>query len=169
MRKRSMPRRPVAFEPHESHRRYARPVAGALFAVGIVYLVGTLVDLGTLWLLQRQSGMEWEFVAVTSTADALPRFIFAVAALYLAFYVGGSRVTWLYRSMSIGLLALGVIAIGLGALSGTNYLALARVVNPEAEPLLRSSVIKTLALCTLYAVVLIPVGISGLHARRSKK
>lgn len=164
-----MAQRPVSFDPFGSRRHHAKPVAGVLFAVGIVYLVGTLVDLGTLWFLQRRSGMEWEFVAVTSTVEALPRLVFAVAALYLAFHFGQIRAPWLYRLMALGLLVLGIAAIGLATLSGMNYLALARLVDAETIPLLKSSVIKTLLLCSLYAVVLIPVGISGLHVGRSKR
>ena len=65
----------------------AGPTSAAVMVAGLVYFVGSLIDLGILWLGQRQAGLQWEFVAITNTADAMPRLILALALLYLGVHL----------------------------------------------------------------------------------
>lgn len=127
---------------------------------GLVYLVGSLVDLGVLWFLQRQPGLQWEFVAVTNTANAFPRLILAVGLIYGALAFSASEMVVLYKLMAVFLVALGVVSAIVGGLTVLNYLSLSDATTGATG--LRSSTVKTLALCTMYFVLLVPVGIMGL-------
>ncbi|MEQ9400450.1 MAG: hypothetical protein RJQ04_14905 [Longimicrobiales bacterium] len=139
---------------------YGPHAARALGVAGLVYLVGSLVDLGVLWFLQRQPGLQWEFVAVTNTANAFPRLILAVGLIYGALAFSASEMAVLYKLMAVFVVGLGVVAAMLGALTLLNYLSLSAATSAAAT--LRSTTVKTLVLCGLYFVLLVPVGVMGL-------
>ncbi len=149
-----------------AQRSVSSPAAWIFLGVGAAFFLGTLMDLGTLWLAQRQEGLQWEYVAVTRTVEAFPRLILAMGFLYLAAYLKGTRSTAVLRTLAVVVLLLAVVAGGLAALVGTNYLSLVRGVNPEAMVMFKSTALKSGVLSVLYALVLLPAGISGLRRAR---
>ena len=133
-------------------------------AVGLLYLLGSLVDLGTLWGLQRQPGPNWEFVAIGSTLDALPRFGLAFGLLMLGSWAGGSGGTIL-RICGAGLLLVGAAAGVLGVLLVTDYLAIVAGGVPEpAAVMARASTIKGAAIGGLGLILFVTAGIVSVRS-----
>ena len=147
---------------------FSRPVSRAAFAAGLIYLVGSVTDLGILWLAQRQPGVQWEFVAITNTVEAWPRMVLAIGLLYAALYFAGSMSVVAYRVLGAGLLGLGIVALALGGLMVLNYLQVSGNLQGDAAGLIRSSVLKTELLCALYVVTLGPIGGLGLRGFSAK-
>lgn len=133
---------------------------------GVVYLVAIIVDLGILWLGQRQEGPNFVFVALNRTAEAFPRFILASALIYTGLALTRTASLALYRAMAAWVLALGTMALVVVTLTGLNYMNMASAVAPEAKLVFRSAVVKTGGLGALYVLFLIPLGILGLRTRR---
>jgi len=147
----------------------AGPTSAAVMVAGLVYFVGSLIDLGILWLGQRQAGLQWEFVAITNTADAMPRLILALALLYLGVHLRGSGNGPMAKVLPSLMLLLGLVAVALGGLMTLNYFQLSGTVEGEAVALLRTSVIKTVSLCALYSVTLLPLSIRGIISKPSSR
>lgn len=131
--------------------------------MAVVYFVGSLVDLGVLWFLQRQPGVQWEFVAVTNTVAALPGLMLAVALLYAAASFGSWSSAGLERALAALLLVLGLASAGLAGLAVLNYLSVVGAGSGPSGELIRATMMKTLGLCGLYFVLLVPAGIVGLR------
>jgi hypothetical protein len=146
---------------------FRRHASWGLSAAGWIFLLGTVLDLGILWVFQRQEGAQFEFTALASTAEGLPRIVLAVALLYAGLYVGGS--TSLIAFRLLGLLLIGVALLGavVGALMLTDYFVLRRDVTAEALWIFRSTTVKTLALCAMYVMILVPVGALGMRRPRT--
>jgi hypothetical protein len=152
-----------------AERERASLAAVGVFAAGFVMLVGSLLDVGILWVLQRQSNPQWEYVAVANTMEAVPRLVLGLGLLYAAAYLGGVASLWIYRVLAVFLVLLGLFSMACGALILSSYLALAKVVtDPEGHLVLRSVAIKALGLSSLYVAVLIPVGIWGMRRPRQR-
>lgn len=147
---------------HDLTGTAGRFVAGA----GLVYLVAIVIDLGILWLGQRQDGPNFMFVALTRTAEAFPRFILGTALVYAGLALTRSASLALYRALAAWVLVLGTVALILVALTAMNYLGMSSAVIPEAQDVFRSAVIKTGGLGLLYVMFLIPLGILGFRTRR---
>ena len=145
----------------------AMPVSRVFLALGVIYLVGTLVDLGILWFGQRQAGLQWEFVALTNTVEAWPRLVLGLGMMYLGVYIGDVRAQWPYRVLSGSVLLLGVGALALGGLMALNYLQVRDGMPAESASIVNSSVLKTGILCGLYVLLLIPSGVMGLFGLKS--
>lgn len=143
--------------------RFGRHASTAFWAGGLVLLAGGLLDLGTLWIAQRQETLQWEFVAVSRTTEAVPRIVLALALCHGALYLRRSDTLWAYRALAAGLLVLGVAGLVLGGLTFTQYVALSGAIDPGGIAPFRSSAIKTGALSALYALVLLPAGVIGLR------
>lgn len=145
---------------------FHRHAAYALGAAGAVFLTGTLIDLGILWVLQRQALPQWEFTAVASTAEALPRLTLALGLLAGALFVGRSTSLAAYRAVAAGMVAVALASAALCALMIMDYFALVRMINPEALGIFRSSAFKAVALSGLQLAVLLPLGLLGLRRPR---
>jgi hypothetical protein len=133
-----------------------------LVAAAIPFIVGSLVDVLILWIFQRQPAAEWEFTALISTAEGLPRIALGLAFAYLAMLVRGSTSLIGYRLLALGLVAIGIAGAMIGSLMVTDYFILRASVAPEASMVFRSAVLKTIVLCGLYVFVLLPMGVLGL-------
>lgn len=133
---------------------------------GVLYLIAILVDLGILWIGQNQDSVNFEFVALTRTADAFPRFILATALIYAGLWIVKSDSLGAFRALSAWVLLLGVAAMVVVGLTTLNYLTLASTITPEAKAVFRTAVVKTGGLGTLYVLFLIPLGILGFRTRR---
>jgi hypothetical protein len=150
-----------------SHARVQ--AARVLYGIGLIFLVGTIIDLAVLWIGQRQPSPQWEFVAIANTAEAFPRIGIAVAMTYLGLWIGGAPQAWVYRSLGAILMVLALVNLGLGAMLAMDYIALAGGVTGEAAALLKSTTFKTVALCGLYGVVCFTLGILGIRTAESRK
>lgn len=147
---------------HDLSGTAGRFVAGA----GIVYLIAIVIDLGILWLGQRQDGPNFMFVALTRTAEAFPRFILGTALVYAGVALIKTASLTLYRALAGWVLVLGTVAAVLLAATAVNYLGMSSAVLPEAQDVFRASVVKTGGLSALYTLFLIPLGILGFRTRR---
>ena len=142
-------------------------VAGRFVAWGgVVYTIAIIVDLGVLWFGQNQGTANFEFVALTRTAEAFPRFILATALIYAGLWIIRSDSLGVFRLLSGWVLFLGAAALVVVGLTVLNYLTLASTVTPEAKQLFRAAVVKTGGLGALYVMFLIPLGILGFRTRR---
>jgi hypothetical protein len=155
-------RAPVPADAFRKHAGLGFAAAAALF------FVGSVIDLVVLWVLQRQSQPEWEFIAITRTVDAYPRFVLAIALLFGALYLSQSTSLLWYRLGAAAMLTLGVAAVFLGILMVMNYFALASLAAGQTDALamLRSSAFKAVSLSGIFALLLIPLGAMGLRRPR---
>lgn len=138
----------------------------ALWVAGLVYLLGSLLDLGILWIGQNAGNAQFEFVALTRTVEGFPRLFVATALIYGGLYIGGSDALWAYRLLAVWLLVLGLAALAVLALTGLNYASISGSVTEEGRPLFRTTVIKTGGLSLLYVVSLLPLGFLGFSTRK---
>lgn len=150
--------RKAPFGPHSGR---------ALAVAGLITLIGSLVDLGVLWVMQRQPGIQWEFVAITRTAEAWPRLVLAVGLVYGGAHLAEVTSGLIYKSLAVVLVALGFGGLLLGAILMLNYLSVEGAASGAAGELVRSAVVKTLLLCALYVVLLVPTGVMGLKSPRT--
>lgn len=142
-------------------------VAGRFVAWGgVLYLVAIMVDLAVLWIGQNQGGPNFEFVALTRTSEAFPRFILATALIYTGLWILRSDSLQVFRMMAAWVTFLGIAATVVVGLVILNYLTMASTVTPEANEIFRSAVIKAGGLGALYVLFLIPLGILGFRTRR---
>lgn len=136
-------------------------------AAGTVLLTGSVVDLGILWLLQRQDSPQWEYVAIANTLEAVPLVLIGLALLYAALAFRRVEGMLGYRLLAGAMLLLGLTGAALAALVVTSYLAIVRVVQqPEAVLMLQSVALKSVVLGGLYFLVLTPLGALGLRRPR---
>jgi hypothetical protein len=145
---------------------FHRPAAAVLSVAGLIFIIGSMVDVALLWSVQRQPNPQWEFQALATTAEGLPRIVLGVALVFAAMYVRGSTSLLKYRLFGLLLLGMGLMGIAIAGLMVTDFFALRSQVNPEARWLFRSTVLKTLLLSGMYVVFLIPAGV--LCLRRPK-
>ena len=138
----------------------------ALWVAGLVYLLGSLLDLAVLWFGQNAGNVQFQFVALTRTAEGFPRLFVATALIYGGLYLGGSRALWAYRLLATWLLVLGMVALMVLALVGLNYPTISGAVTDEGRPLFRTTVLKTGGLSLLYVVSLLPLGFLGFSTRK---
>jgi hypothetical protein len=141
--------------------------ARGTLAIGIIMLVGTVIDIGILWLFQRQPVPQWEYVAITSTLEGFPRFLIAIGFFYAAFHFRATVSIVPYRVVASLLIVLGLAAAILGGMMVINYQALSEFAQqPELHLALRSVAIKALTLSALYVAVLLPFGVWALRRPR---
>ncbi|HEX9728994.1 MAG TPA: hypothetical protein VGA37_10860 [Gemmatimonadales bacterium] len=142
-------------------------VALGCWAAAALFGLGTTIDSGVLWLAQHQPTVEWEFVALTRSIDAVPRAVLSVALVYAALFFGGRSSMLGYRLVAAALLLIGTISAALGAMLVMDYFIIVDSVAPDAVAVFRSTVFKALALVTMYVAVLFPLGLLGLRRPRS--
>lgn len=139
-----------------------------MWAVGGLFMIGSLIDLAVLWLLQRQESPQWEYVAVANTLEALPRFGLAVAFFFAALHFRRSTSMGMYRVVGALMVVLGLFAAVLGVIAVTDYYVLAEFAQgPDALGALQSTSAKAVALSALYFWTLVPLGV--LAARRPRE
>ncbi len=150
--------------------RLGRQAAYVLWAAAGLFLIGSAIDLGVLWILQRQPTTGWEFVALQNTLEAFPRFMLGFAFLSVALYLGRPRPETGLRLLGATMLVLAVTAAALGALVAMDYLVLARMVDPRvplAARVLKIAALKAVALSGADTLVLGVFGVLGI--RRLKR
>lgn len=144
---------------------FASRCSYAMWASGAVFFIGSALDLLILWFFQRQSQPQWEFVAISNTVDALPRFAIAIAFFYLALHLRRSAALGGYRAVGFLSLLLGLGGATLTALIITDYFALAAIARaqPQAMHMLKSLTLKTGALGILFFLIFTPLGFQSMR------
>lgn len=164
---RSEPDRTPVSKPAAESTNLEGHAAVGLWAASLLLLIGTAVDLGTLWLLQRQDLPTWEFVAIGNTIDAYPRIVLGFGLLFPAVHFQRWGSVAVYRVLSTGLLLLGLAALGLGLLEFTDYLALRPQAGEQAFAVLRSTTLKAVTLSGAFFVILTALSIVGWRRPRA--
>jgi hypothetical protein len=147
----------------------SRHGARVFAAASLVLVLGVVLDLFTLWVLQRQETPQWEFVALTTTTNAFPLLLISLVFLYGALALSRSSSVRAYRVAAIVGLLFGLIALGVGFLVGTNYLALNREASGAAGPaviLFKSQALKAGVVSAMFGGLMLVVGLLGLRAPR---
>ena len=134
-------------------------------AAGAVLLVGVLIDLFTLWGLQRQDTIQWEFVALGTTTNSFPLLLLSVVLFYGALALRRTDSVTSYRLAAALVILLAAFGLTVGFLIGTNYLAVTRSATPsvQAAPIIKSMVVKAGGLCLVFGGVMAVVGVLGLR------
>lgn len=150
---------------------FTRHAARLSLVAGLILLVGVGIDLGTLWLLQRQSTVQWEFVALSTTTNAYPMLVLSALLFYGYLVLGQKQSLAGYRVVAALVLALGVMGLAVLLLIVTNYFALMKQggLQPEAIPFFRSVMIKSGGLSALFALCLLPLGVLGFRLPKATR
>ena len=144
---------------------------GALVAIGMYLALGSLIDVGVLWIGQRSPNVNWEFAALQSTAsEGFFNMTLAVALLFAGLGVRGSRSVAAFRTLSVFMLLLGIGAFAVGGLTVTNYYALVSVVGVDEAALatVQSAVVKSGLLSGGNFLLFMVLGILGLRIKPAK-
>jgi hypothetical protein len=139
-------------------------------AGGAILLIGALLDLFALWVLQRQSTVQWEFVALGTTTNSYPVLVISAALFYGALALKGSESLAGYRLAATYVVLLGLMGLTVGFLIGTNYLAVRRGANitAEAAPVFRGLLVKSGGTSLLFGLVMLVAGLLGFRRPRSR-
>lgn len=151
--------RPQIIEPKPSSRSVAGTDLGPITATlliggGLGILLATVLDLAVLWAVQRQATAQWEFTAVVTTLDHYSLLLIGLGAVLGGCYLRGVDRRWV--AVGVGLMALvGALgAVGLGLLLAKDFLAIRKVVEPDAVASFRAAVFKGLSLAGIYTLTL---------------
>jgi len=137
--------------------------ARALFATGIIFLLGSLADIMVLWVLQRQPDPQSEFTSLVLTIEGTPRIALAVALLVTGNYLRGTSSVVMQRFCALILLLLGLAGAVIGALVLTDFFVVRGSVDAEGQRVILSMALKGLTLSALHVLVLVPIGVLGLR------
>lgn len=152
--------RGVAANPDRLRQHAVR----GLWAAGGLLLLVTALDLIVLWGFQRQSTLQWEFVASTNSLEGLPRAALGLGFAYAALAVGETSSVMLYRVVAVMAILIALVAAGLGLLVATDYLPMrANTAAGPATNLLASSTTKSVLLSGAHVALLLPAGLLGLR------
>ena len=137
--------------------------ARALYAAGLIFLIGSIADIMTLWVMQAQPDPEWEFSSLVSTIEGTPRIVLAIAMILAGNYVRGTSSLVAQRLFAAILLMLGLAGAVIGALILSDYFVVRGAVEPDKQKIFLSVVLKALTLSALHVLILVPVGVLGLR------
>lgn len=144
-----------------------RNAARALWAGGLIYLIGSFADLAAMWIINRVPGNpDFEFTALANTLDGTPRIVLAVAMIWVALHIRGSNSLMIQRLMGILLILLGIAGAIMGAMVIADYFVLRGSVAPPDQKLFVSITLKALTLSALHLLVLVPVGVLSVRRPR---
>ena len=147
----------------------SRHGAVALLGISAVLALGTFIDLGVLWIGQRQDSPQWEYVALINTIEGMTSLVLAAALCYVAFLISSQVSVAKYRVLAITVLVLGVVAAALGLLLATDYFALRSIMPAEGVGTFNTTTFKGLGLSALYVFILVPLGVLGLRTTSRKR
>jgi hypothetical protein len=131
----------------------------AVFAVAALFAAGALLDLVLLWGWQRApENPSWEFFAIASTVESLPRLVLGLALAIVGLHLAGSTLLLAYRALGALLALIGLAGLGLALLAGMDFFALRSGVPADQQAALVSVTAKTVGLGVLEGLVLVPAG-----------
>jgi hypothetical protein len=147
---------------------WAANAGRALWAAGLIYLIGSLADMvlgmavGSDW-----GNPAWEYTVTSGAVEGTPRIVLAIALIWVAMYIRGSSSLATYRVFSLLLIAIGALCAVLGAVAISDYFILRPMLEGEALRVGTNILLKTLTLSGLQVVLLIPVGVMGVRRPRA--
>ena len=144
----------------------ATNAARALWAIGLMYIVGSLADVVLLWTVSYLADPVWEYSALATTIEGTPRIVLGVALVWTAFYIRGSNSLLVQRSLAVLLVLLGIAGAVIGAMMISDYFVLRGAVVPEQQKGFAGMLLKTLTLSGLHLVLLVPIGVLGVRRPR---
>lgn len=147
----------------------AKRAAAVVGAVGVMLLAGAIIDLVTLWMIQRQDTLEWELVALGTTTNSFPILGLGVVLLYAYLVLNRSESLAKYRVVSVLAVMVGLVGFVVGFLVATNYLAVtkAATIRTEAVPIFKSIVVKTGGISAVYGTLMVGAGLLALRRPKS--
>jgi hypothetical protein len=146
---------------------FRRHVAWACTAAGLIFGIGALLDVGILWLFQRiPDNPGWEFTALASTVEGLPRIGLAAALLALALWLRESMSLLSYRLLGAMLIVTGFLGALSAALVLTDWFVLRGNIPLDQQGTIKAVVVKSIALGGLYTLVFIPAGVMSMRRPR---
>ncbi len=146
---------------------YSRHAGLACVGAGLIFLVGSLLDVAILWGFQRGAGPAWEFAALSTTIEGTPRIALGAALMAAGLWVRGSTSLLMYRTIGLIMLLTGIAGAIIGGMLLSDYFILRRDVDAAQRVLFNSAALKVLALSGLHAFVLIPIGVLGMRRPRN--
>lgn len=140
----------------------------ALWAAGLIFLLGSLADLILLWTVTREPGnAQWEFTALALTIEGTPRIVLAIAMIWVALHIRDGSSLIVQRLFGGFLILLGILGAVIGAMMVGDYFVLRGMIQPAEAKTFASIVLKTLTLSGLHLVLLVPIGVLGVRGPRS--
>jgi hypothetical protein len=151
-----------------SKEQVAAAASRVFAAVGAILLVGAVLDLFALWVLQRQPTIQWEFVALGTTTNTYPVLGISAALFAGALAFKGSDSARTYRLAALYVILLGLMGLAVGALIGTNYLAVRKAANVtgQAAGVFKGLLVKSGGTSLLFGLVMLAVGVLGFRRTR---
>ncbi|MGH7503810.1 MAG: hypothetical protein ACREL7_18945 [Longimicrobiales bacterium] len=142
-------------------------VSYACVAAGLIFGIGAILDVGILWIAQRvPNNPGWEFTALASTIEGLPRIGLAAALLALGLWLRGSTLLLAYRFLGLLLILTGFVGVVTAALVVTDWFVVRIDIPPDQHGLFKGIVFKSIALGGLYLLVFIPAGVLSMRRPR---
>jgi hypothetical protein len=140
----------------------------ALWAVALLYLAGSMTDVLLLWVIQRIPGNPlWEFAALTSTIEGIPRMALAAAFAWVALHIRGRPSLLWYRVFGVLLVLIGLAGPVIAALQVSDYFIIrASIETPFDLRIAQSTIIKTVSLGAVHLFLFVPVGVMAIRRPR---
>jgi hypothetical protein len=146
---------------------YGQHVAYFCLAAGIIFGVGAILDVMILWFFQRvPNNPGWEFTALASTVEGLPRIGLAAGLIALALWLRGSTSLLSYRLLGAALVVTGFLGAMAAALVVTDWFVVRVNIPPEQQATIKGVVFKSIALGGLFTLVFIPAGVLSMRRPR---
>ena len=147
---------------------WAANASRALWAAGLIYLIGSLADLVLLLAVKPNWGNPtWEFTVTSGTVEGTPRIILAIALIWVAMYIRGSSSLVVYRLFSLLLILIGALSGVFGAVGVSDFFILRPMMDAANLRLALNVVLKMVTLSGLQVLLLIPVGVMGIRRPRA--
>ena len=168
-------RPPVVLSTQQEKRRqrllgdaWAANAARALWAAGLIYLIGSLADIVLLVVVNSNWGNPaWEYAVTSGTVEGTPRVVLAIALIWVAMYIRGVSSLATYRLFSVLLIAIGVLSGVFGAVGVSDYFILRPMLEPSTVKDATHVLLKMITLSGLQVLLLIPVGVMGVRRPRA--
>jgi len=146
----------------------AKNAARVLWAVGLLFLIGSVADLVLLWTVTNDPGnAQWEFTALAVTVEGTPRIVLAIGLIWIALHLRGTVSLIIQRLFGVLLILLGIGGAVIGAMMISDYFVIRGGIAPGEMSTFVSIVLKTLTLSLLHLLLLVPVGV--LSVRRPRR
>jgi hypothetical protein len=151
----------ISTEAFSSHTAWICLAAGVMFAAGAV------VDVAILWGFQRvPDNAAWEFTALATTVEGLPRVALGCALVAVGLWLSGSTSLIAYRGLGLFVLMTGFAGAAAAALVVTDWFVIRGDVPAQQAGIFQGIVAKSIALGGIYILLFIPAGVLSMRRPR---
>ena len=141
-----------------------KAVAGTLLlGVGVALLIGTLIDLGVLWLSQYEDSPQWEFSAIATTLDQYSLILVGLAGVASGLHLRGATGRFARGTVTFLCVLAMVAVIFLGLLLVTNFFAVRLTVEDDDRASLIAAAGKAGVIAAIDTLVLAAAAFRGLR------